>query len=358
MIRFYPNHNFSNRDLHCFIISGNISSPANYRPYNLSLALKKNGIDVLIICESKRENLKIISFLRDSEINVETYPEGKIVFSIIKTRLILFKLRPTFIYQTNPTLRAFLSLFLINTNLIGEWDEPNLLKFKGFRRLLELLLHLWFLNKSKIKISCTKYYSRFIPNSVYIPHGQYLDTKYTEYISEEKNDKYFAYLGKFYPLWDHDLLFENLLQAKIDGFTPKIKFIGDGPDYKYWQKFKKTHQLDNIEFMGFVSQVELIKILKNAHALLFPMRDTPINKSRCSSKIFAYIASNRPIIAHKVGEIKSILDEKAYLYPPGTNLIKVLNDLPEMLPGICYDHKKYSYETIAKKYINLKDKLL
>ena len=36
----------------------------------------------------------------------------------------------------------------------------------------------------------------------------------------------------------------------------------------------------------------------------------------------------------------------------------LLKDLPEVLPGICYDHKKYSYETIAKKYINLKDKLL
>ncbi len=358
MRRFFTDNNFPHRDLHCFIISGNISSPANYRPFNLSQALKRNGLDVLIICESKKENLRIISFLRDSEINVETYPESNIAFSIIKTRLILGKLRPTFIYQTNPTLRAFLSLFLINTNLIGEWDEPNLLKYKGYRRFLESMLHLWFLNKSKIKISCTEYYTRFIPDSIYIPHGQYLYNQSKEYISEEKNDKYFAYLGKFYPLWDHDLLFKDLLKAKIDGFTPKIKFIGDGPDYKYWLKFKNKHQLDNIEFMGFISQIELIKILKNAHALLFPMRDTPINKSRCSSKIFAYIASNRPVVAHKVGEIKSILDGKAYLYPPGTNLIQVLKDLPEILPEIRYDNKKYSYETIAKRYIKLIDKLI
>ena len=96
-----------------------------------------------------------------------------------------------------------------------------------------------------------------------------------------------------------------------------------------------------------------MKILYSAHALLFPMRDTPINKSRCPSKIFAYIASRRPIIAHNVGEIKSLLGGKANLYPPKVDLIEILRDLPDNLNEVDYDNKKFSYEIIAKKYIKL-----
>ena len=96
-----------------------------------------------------------------------------------------------------------------------------------------------------------------------------------------------------------------------------------------------------------------MKILKSAYALLFPMRDTPINKSRCPSKIFAYIASKRPIIAHSVGEIKSLLKGKAKLYPPEVDLIEILRDIPDDLNEVKYDNKKFSYEIIAKKYIKL-----
>ena len=96
-----------------------------------------------------------------------------------------------------------------------------------------------------------------------------------------------------------------------------------------------------------------MKILRSAYALLFPMRDTPLNKSRCPSKIFAYIASKRPIIAHGVGEIKSLLEGKAKLYSPEVDLIQILKNLPDDLNEVNYDNKKFSYEIIARKYIKL-----
>lgn len=342
-----------NKNLHCFIMGGNISCASNYRPYNLSIAFKEKGLEILVICENKNSNNIFIKGLKEKGINVRTYNKRKI-FSLIQTRLILLKFNPIFIYQTNPTMRSFLSLFLTKYPLIGDWDEPDLLKYKkGFRKFIAYVLHKWFLNKCVIKISCTKYYQKFIPGSFYIPHGQYIKETYENYDYHEKKEKYFAYLGNFYSLWDHDLLFKGLLKAEKDGFKPIIKFIGDGPEYHKWVDFAKSMNLDNIIFTGFLSHEDLMKILKNAQALLFPMRDTSINKSRCPSKIFAYIASKRPVIAHQVGEIENLLMGKARLYKPGIDLINQLRDLPEYLSQINYEDEKYSYSLIAKKYIRL-----
>ena len=343
----------NNKKLHCFIIGGDISCASNYRPYNLSIALKEKGLNILVICKNIKSNTKFIKNLEDKGINVRTYHKNKI-FSLLQTRLILFKLNPIFIYQTNPTLRSFLSLFLTNYQIIGDWDEPDLLKYNnGIRKYLSIFLHRWFLKRCVVKVSCTKYYQKFIPNSFYIPHGQYIKKTYSNFDLQGKKEKYFAYLGNFYSLWDHDLLFEGLLKAKKNGFQPIIKFIGDGPEYTKWINFSKLNNLDNIIFTGFLSHADLMIILKNAHALLFPMRDTPINKSRCPSKIFAYIASKRPVIAHEVGEIKSLLLGKAKLYNPSIDLIDELRTLPENLLDVNYEDEKYSYTLIAEKYIKL-----
>ena len=340
--------------VHCFIISGYLSSPANYRSYNLSIALKHQGLSILVICENKRANLTYIDNLNQIGIFVRTYPENRILLSILKTKIILWEFNPIFIHQTNPTIRAFLSLFLTSYSLIGEWDEPDLLKFEGgFKKLLARFLHNWFLKKSKIKISCTNYYKKFIPGSFYIPHGQYIKDNFDSIDISRKREKYFVYLGNFYKLWDHDLLFKGLLKAKQNDFSPIIKFIGDGPEYQRWVNYVIKNNLDNVQFEGFLNHNDLMKILRSAYALLFPMRDTPLNKSRCPSKIFAYIASKRPIIAHGVGEIKSLLEGKAKLYSPEVDLIQILKNLPDDLNEVNYDNKKFSYEIIARKYIKL-----
>ena len=323
---------YRKKKVHCFIISGYLSSAANYRSYNLSIALKKQGLSILVICENKNDNFTFIENLKNKGIIVRTYKENRILLSILKTRMILWKFNPMFVHQTNPTIRAFLSLFLTSNTLIGEWDEPELLKFEsGFKKLFAQFLHLWFLRKSKIKISCTKYYKNFIPGSFYIPHGQYINDKFDSIDISKEKEKYFVYLGNFYQLWDHDLLFKGLLKAKKNNFSPSVKFIGNGPEYKKWVDYAKKNKLDNIHFEGFLNHKDLMKILCSAYALLFPMRNTPINKSRCPSKIFAYIASKRPIIAHSVGEIQSLLEGKANLYPPKVDLIEILRDLPDNL---------------------------
>ena len=204
--------------------------------------MKDKGLDILVICENK------VKYFIYQESRRQRYKcknvSQKQNFLTYQTRLILFKLNPIFIYQTNPTLRTFLSLFLTRYQIIGDWDEPDLLKYKrGLRKFVANFLHRWFLKRCVIKVSCTKYYQKFVPGSSYIPHGQYIKKTYN-FKLQEKKLKYFAYLGNFYSLWDHDLLFEGLLKAKKDGFKPIIKFIGDGPEYNKWIDFSKSNNLE------------------------------------------------------------------------------------------------------------------
>ncbi len=53
------------------------------------------------------------------------------------------------------------------------------------------------------------------------------------------------------------------------------------------------------------------QLLRHAHALLFPIRDTILNRARCPSKTFAYAQARRPVITNRVGEVPEVLGERA-----------------------------------------------
>ena len=114
--------------VHCFIISGYLSSAANYRSYNLSIALKQQGLSILVICENKKANTDYIENLNQKGIFVRTYPENRIILSILKTRMIFWEFNPIFIHQTNPTIRAFLSLFLTSNSFNIQCSSTSISK--------------------------------------------------------------------------------------------------------------------------------------------------------------------------------------------------------------------------------------
>jgi glycosyltransferase involved in cell wall biosynthesis len=50
--------------------------------------------------------------------------------------------------------------------------------------------------------------------------------------------------------------------------------------------------------------------------LLFPIRPTLVNQSRCPSKVFAYAQARRPIITSRVGELPYMLGESPLYVEP------------------------------------------
>jgi glycosyltransferase involved in cell wall biosynthesis len=158
--------------------------------------------------------------------------------------------------------------------------------------------------------------ARYKLTPLYIPHaiGQ---AKWETIEGRATSEPVGIYMGTFYPVWDYDLVFDALKLLAGQGLFPRIEFIGDGPDLERWKNFASRFSLRNILLSGYLSDDEMKRRLRSAHYLLFPIRDTPFNQTRCPSKLFAYAQSQRPILTNRVGEVPEILGESP-IYLPAT----------------------------------------
>ena len=307
----------------------------NLNPF---LLIDDSGDNLLDIKEFSHENLRVLVY--------KSKPRLSGVFQVRK----LIKIHnPDWIVQINPSIRAFLTLIFSKNLVVGEWDEPPILRPQSlFPKILSYLLHFWLIHRSSLHISCTRAFMNHLPSSVYIPHGQYVENLHSE-VNVPVGD-YYAYLGNFYPLWDHELIIKWVESAANRGYRPSIVMVGSGPDLKKWQDYALEKGLSNIKFTGHLNVEEWMPIMKGAIALLFPMRDTPLNRCRCSSKIFAYLAAKRPIVAHAVGEIVELTDDEACLLTPGADLIRVVQDGAFARSEVKNIGKVRTYDQLAKEY--------
>lgn len=338
----------------CFLMEGPILSPAYFRALGMANAFHQNGHKVTIVCDNRLDNREKIQQLLNNGINVNSYEAYPKIKSIFACRKVLKSYRSQWLVQLNPTFKSFLTLFGLTLKVIGEWDEPMIFVPQNiFKKCFHYLLHYWFLNKSMIRVSCTKAFLKYLPNAFYIPHGQYLIDNYNLDYAVDSGE-YFVYLGNFYPLFDHDLIFYGLKAAAARNYFPKIVMIGGGPELHKWIDYSKENGLNNIEFKGYCRAEEFLPVLKGAKALLFPMRNTQLNSCRCSSKIFAYLASGVPVIAHPVGEIKELLHEVCYFANFDEDLIELLEKkvyCKIIMPKII--NNNFSYNLLAKKYADI-----
>jgi glycosyltransferase involved in cell wall biosynthesis len=143
--------------------------------------------------------------------------------------------------------------------------------------------------------------THYIPHAPYFTEQPRVDSPFTEPTA--------VYMGNLIPAWDHDILFEAARVMKERGQSPPIAILGHGDEMEKYQAFVARHDLRNVRLAGYTTGVELWRHLRHAHVLLFPIRDTVLNRSRCPSKIFAYAQARRPLIANRVGELPQLLGE-------------------------------------------------
>src|SRR5438445_4038320 len=102
--------------------------------------------------------------------------------------------------------------------------------------------------------------------SVYIPHATYLPQ------FEDGPSPYdrptAVYMGNFFALWDHDVIFRAAKLLADQGKKPPIVFMGSGPDMEKWQAFVRENNLDNVRFTGQMTGEALWRGLRHAHVLL------------------------------------------------------------------------------------------
>jgi len=339
-----------------FHVEGQFTSPANYRAVNLAKSCSHFGCRVAILADDRNDNKRFATESFPANINLVWLPRASKLLYLVIARRFIRSNHNAFVIQSNPTYRAFCLLVLSSSRVIGEFDEPEILKSQSpVRKFIAHVLHWWFVRRCVVKITATKYFQTHVFNSHYIPHAQYISVPKIQKQVQCQFD--LAYLGNLYSLWDHDLIFDGLARAQRANYVPKTAIIGSGPEYNKWVHFCKVHELQNVFFLGFMELSQYLPILAETNILLFPMRDTPINKSRCPSKLFSYAAANRPILAHRVGEICGLVPESPYLVDPDVDLISVASKLNSRLPSVNYNNIP-NYDKLALMYIDLAQTVL
>jgi glycosyltransferase involved in cell wall biosynthesis len=332
-----------------FLTSGRVNSPGNYRAVRMARSFAKLGLNAYLLIDDCDQNLLDINEFLHQNLTVLAYKSKPRLSGIFQVRKLIKLHNPDWILQTNPSIRAFLTLIFSKNLVVGEWDEPPILRPQNFfPKILAYILHFWFKSRSSLHISCTRAFMNHLPKGIYIPHGQYVENSHLE--ANVTIGDYYAYLGNFYPLWDHELIIKWVESAAYRDYRPNIVMVGSGPDLKKWQDYALAKGLSNIKFTGHLNIDEWMPIMRRAIALLFPMRDTPLNRCRCSSKIFAYVAAKRPIVAHKVGEILELTGDESCLLPPGSDLIQALEYGSFAQSTVTTTGKVRTYDQLAREY--------
>lgn len=105
-----------------------------------------------------------------------------------------------------------------------------------------------------------------------------------------------------------ETLLEAAIQLKKDSEI-RLVLVGSGSRLAWLQAQKQAHQLDNLLLPGRFPMVAMPQIFERAAALLVSLKDEEIFAQTIPSKIQAYLAAGRPIIASLRGEGARVVAE-------------------------------------------------
>ena len=87
-----------------------------------------------------------------------------------------------------------------------------------------------------------------------------------------------------------------------------FRFIGEGVSKEKIQALAIRKKLKNITFHEPMNRIELIKWIKKASVCIVPLKNNPLFRNALPSKMFEYMACERPIIVAIMGEAADIVN--------------------------------------------------
>jgi glycosyltransferase involved in cell wall biosynthesis/peptidoglycan/xylan/chitin deacetylase (PgdA/CDA1 family) len=147
---------------------------------------------------------------------------------------------------------------------------------------------------------------------------------------------HFVYCGTW--LKDVYFLIRTFALVKASGYHCKLRIVGPWPEAQLSDiiRYRAAQNLaeDDIVFTGCVDERTLEIYYKTAIALLMPLWDDDRSRTRLPNKLGEYLASGRPVVASKVGDLTDFLFDNvnACLAAPGDErdfadrMISVLRD--------------------------------
>ncbi|MEN5257517.1 glycosyltransferase family 4 protein [Pseudomonas protegens] len=120
-----------------------------------------------------------------------------------------------------------------------------------------------------------------------------------------------------------DTLLQTALELRSDS-SIRLVLIGSGSRLEWLENQKKLYGLDNLILPGRFSMESMPQIFERASALLVSLTDEPIFAQTIPSKIQAYLAAGRPIIASINGEGARIVLEAGAGYTSAAEEVQPL----------------------------------
>ena len=347
---------------YCFISYGVWgTNPGHIRTRQLGAELLSRGIRISYIVDDYPENHGDLGIPPGAEIAFVKNPRS--IGQIMARRRILRALNPCCIHVKDLNWRTvFAFAFNSRMRFVFEWDEPNVLKkLPWAKHQSQRFLARWAMNRAFKVLTTTRHlqqYTRekYAVTPAYIPYGPYLSPS-TDGPSPFHRPTA-VYMGSMAALWDIDLMMDAFRLLAEDGFKPPFTIVGGRQET--WLSYARQHGLDNIEFAGYQADADMWRYVRHAHVLIFPIRPTLVNETRCPSKTFVYAQARRPVITSRVGEVAQILgDQGIYVDPTPQAMAAAIRKYmqAEPLPDISYNLQRYEYRNLTSDLLELIESL-
>jgi glycosyltransferase involved in cell wall biosynthesis len=228
--------------------------------------------------------------------------------------------------------------------------------FSGFRRKIAHHLRIWdkvasdrpdyyFANSKYISKRIKKYYGR---DSIVI----YPPVDVNQFVpgDQEKVQDYYLFVSRLIGYKKCDIVIEAFNKLGLP-----LMIIGSGPEKKYLQKIAK----DNIEFLGFLDDMELKKYYSQAKAFIFAAEEdfgiVPVEA----------MASGRPVIAYsRGGATETVVEGKTGLFFNQQTAKSLINAVKKFDPKkfdskiIRQQAEKFSTERFKKEFREAVEKII
>jgi glycosyltransferase involved in cell wall biosynthesis len=134
---------------------------------------------------------------------------------------------------------------------------------------------------------------------VYIPNM--IDLPSVDLSSQDKG--YALYFGRLSEEKDVSSLIMAMKQV------PELKLViaGTGPDEKILHNLKEKNQVDNIEFIGFKTGEELLRLISESSFTVIPSKWY----ENCPMSILESFAFGKPVIGANIGGIPELIDDES-----------------------------------------------
>jgi glycosyltransferase involved in cell wall biosynthesis len=305
---------------YCFFSLGTWEFNASLvRLRHLGAELLQRGWSVTYLVDDLPFNRQSLKWPPGAKVQWVSPAQGRGQFAA--RRAALRRIGADYVHVLNPSPKSWLALRgLPGQKFVADWDEWHAQgPFPWHRRLRQALFDRWHRRRARLLVVASQYMrdqfqARFGVSPLYLPYATYLDgsparpSPFTEPTA--------VYMGSLWPGYDVDLIFDALALLKERGAQARTEILGYGPQFEQWRQFLDQKGLDRVTLAGHVTGEELWARLRHAQVLLFPIRPTSKNLSRCPSKTYAYAQARRPIITCRLGEVAAALGDKAHYVQP------------------------------------------